>query len=211
MGSGDVFRLLRISFSETKYSLPSPAIFIDRDGVINCRRAGDYVLNWSQFSFTPGIREALSELAKLRLPMIVISNQACVGKGLLTIFGLQDITTRMYEILVAGGILIAAAYYCIHRVEDNCSCRKPKPALLYSAAFDYNIDLNRSVFIGDSDTDMQAGLAAGCTPVLFGSTHVRSSDHLGLPKRIAPAETADALYGITVGQLKDCGGLKPSG
>ena len=202
--------MLRIGFSETKCSLPSPAIFIDRDGVINCRRAGDYVLNWSDFSFTPGITEALSELAKLRLPIIVISNQACVGKGLLTVSGLQDITTRMYEILAAGGILISAAYYCIHRVEDNCNCRKPKPALLYNAASNYNIDLNRSVFIGDSDTDMQAGLAAGCTPVLFGSTDVRSSDQLGLPKCIAFAETADTLYAITVGQLKNCRGLEPS-
>jgi D-glycero-D-manno-heptose 1,7-bisphosphate phosphatase len=137
--------------------------------VINCRRPGDYVLDWSQFNFVPGIRLALKQLASLGLPMIVISNQAGVGKGLLDPAGLQEITANMHQALLGDGTSLAAAYYCIHRADENCSCRKPKPGLLQAAAGDFNIDLSRSIFIGDSETDVQAAQAAGCAPVLFGS------------------------------------------
>src|SRR5580700_5917986 len=148
--------LLRILFSEINRTAKGPAIFIDRDGVINCRRPGDYVLDWSQFVFTPGIREALQQLSSLGLPMIIISNQAAVGKGLLDPGGLEEITVRMNEVLLADGTSLAAAYYCTHRIEDQCPCRKPKPALILSAAEDFSIDLSRSIFIGDSDTDVRA-------------------------------------------------------
>jgi D-glycero-D-manno-heptose 1,7-bisphosphate phosphatase len=161
--------LLRILFSELNRTARGPAIFIDRDGVINCRRPGDYVLDWSQFAFVPGIREALQQLSSLGLPMIIISNQAAVGKGRLDSAGLEEITARMNEALLADGTSLAAAYYCTHRIEDDCPCRKPKPALLLSAAADFNIDLTRSIFIGDSHTDVEAAQAAGCASVLFGS------------------------------------------
>jgi len=117
----------------------------------------------------PGIREALKQLASLGLPLIVISNQAAVGKGLLDAAHLEAITVKMHQALVEDGTTLAAAYYCTHRIEDNCPCRKPKPALLFSAAADFNIDLGRSIFVGDSDTDVQAARAAGCLSVLFRS------------------------------------------
>lgn len=161
--------LLRILFREINGAAKGPAIFIDRDGVINYRRPGDYVLDWSQFVFMPGIREALKRLSSLGLPMIIISNQAAVGKGLLDPADLEEITARMNEELLANGTSLAAAYYCTHKIEDHCPCRKPKPALLFSAAADFDIDLSRSIFVGDSDTDAQAARAAGCASVLFGS------------------------------------------
>jgi len=161
--------LLRILFSEVDKSARRPAIFIDRDGVINLLRPSDYVLDWSQFVFVPGIREALKQLASLGLPMIVISNQAAVGKGLLDTAGLEEITSKMYQELAHDGTFLTATYYCPHRPDENCPCRKPKPALLQAAAADFNIDLTRSVFIGDSDTDVEAARAVGCAPVLFGT------------------------------------------
>jgi D-glycero-D-manno-heptose 1,7-bisphosphate phosphatase len=118
--------------------------------------------------------------------MIIISNQAAVGKGLLDLAGLETITARMNEALVKDGTSLAAAYYCTHRIEDNCPCRKPKPALLLSAAADFNIDLSRSVFVGDSDTDAQAARAAGCASVLFGSDvtlQPTSAADLPVPRR----------------------------
>ena len=75
----------------------------------------------------------------------------------------------MHQVLLEDGTPLAAAYYCTHRPDEYCVCRKPKPALLRAAADDFNIDLSRSIFIGDSDTDVQAGRAAGCASVLFGS------------------------------------------
>jgi D-glycero-D-manno-heptose 1,7-bisphosphate phosphatase len=177
--------LLKIVFSNEALGAKSPAIFVDRDGVINCRRVGDYVLNFSQFVFMPGIRDALKQLAALGLPIIVISNQAAVGKGLLEPAGLEEITAKMEHALREDGTILTAAYYCVHRADENCLCRKPKPELLYRAADDFNVDLSRSVFIGDSETDVRAARAAGCAPILFGAglrNHSESGEWMtGLP------------------------------
>jgi D-glycero-D-manno-heptose 1,7-bisphosphate phosphatase len=197
--------MLQIVFAEKKLDVRGPAIFLDRDGVINCRRAGDYVLNWSQFLFVSGIQAALKQLSALHLPMIVISNQAAVGKGLLNPLALQEITAQMQQTLLADGVSLAAVFYCTHRADENCDCRKPRPAMLLSAANEFNIDLSRSIFIGDSASDIQAGLAAGCKPVLFGSTHFESSGN-SLPLNCIPvARTAEELFPISVKCLKDCG------
>jgi D-glycero-D-manno-heptose 1,7-bisphosphate phosphatase len=203
--------LLRIQFSEDRLRLPGPAIFLDRDGVINCRKPASYVLHWSEFLFIPGIPAALQQLATLHLPMIVISNQACVGKGLLDSAGLQEITVRMHHNLADIGAFVAAVYYCIHRSDENCACRKPKPGLLQNAAEDYNIDLKQSIFIGDSDTDIRAGLAAGCKPILFGTTHPENSGYSVPVNGISAARTAADLFTISEKCLKACSHLEPSG
>ena len=191
--------MLRILFSELNSCVKGPAIFFDRDGVINQRRANDYVLDWSQFIFIPGIRAALKQISTLGSPMIVISNQAAVGKGLLDLTGLREITINMQQALLEDGIRLAAAYYCIHRPDENCVCRKPKPALLQTAANDFNIELSRSVFIGDSDTDVQAGRAAGCVPVLFGSDITPQQTSQADP--FIAREVAD-LYALIANYLK---------
>jgi D-glycero-D-manno-heptose 1,7-bisphosphate phosphatase len=137
-------------------------------------------LDWSQFVYLPGIRAVLKQMASLDVPMIIISNQAAVGKGLLEPARLEEITVKMNQALLEDGTQLAAAYYCTHKADENCVCRKPKPALLHAAAADFNIDLSRSIFIGDSDTDVQAARAAGCAPVLFGSD-------IGLPS-VSPTD-----------------------
>jgi D-glycero-D-manno-heptose 1,7-bisphosphate phosphatase len=183
--------------AEAHVARKSPAIFIDRDGVINCRRPGDYVLDWSQFVFMPGMRPALKQLASLGLPMIVISNQAAVGKGLLDSSRLEEITTQMQQALLSDGTSLAAVYYCIHGPDENCLCRKPKPGLLEQAAADFHIDLRTSVFIGDSETDVEAARSTGCTPVLFGAGLKGASSGLdalqGVSQALAPAD----LFAVT--------------
>jgi D-glycero-D-manno-heptose 1,7-bisphosphate phosphatase len=195
---GGAVDLLRILFSSESSSIDGPAIFIDRDGVINRRRPGDYVLDRSQFVFLPGIRSALKQLSSLGLPLIVISNQAAVGKGLLDPSGLEEITTYMYQTLLSDEVFLFAAYYCIHRSNEDCICRKPKPGLLLRAAKDFNIDLSRSIFIGDSDTDLQAAQAAGCTPVLFGPELSASSRPPGWAMRVPVARTPEEIFDVAV-------------
>jgi D-glycero-D-manno-heptose 1,7-bisphosphate phosphatase len=194
--------LMRILFSAGNKSVSGPAIFIDRDGVINCRRAGDYVLGWSQFAFMPDIFKALRELSNLRLPMIVISNQSAVGRGLLTSTTLQDITTHMQRTLLDFGICLSAVYFCTHSPEEHCLCRKPKPGLLQAAAADFDINLSRSIFIGDSDIDIQAALAVGCQPVLFGLDRNSSSDGMDWVTGIPAALTARELFRVAVDSLR---------
>jgi D-glycero-D-manno-heptose 1,7-bisphosphate phosphatase len=195
--------LLRILFSKPSATLTGPAIFIDRDGVINCRRPDDYVLNFSQFVFVPGIRAALKQLASLALPMIVISNQAAVGKGLLDTAGLEELTTRMQQALLEDGTAVAAAYFCTHRTDENCICRKPKPELLHRAADDFNIDLSRSIFIGDSQTDVEAARAAGCQPILLGSGLRNGSDSIDWMADLPIARQPGELLEVAIRSLHE--------
>jgi D-glycero-D-manno-heptose 1,7-bisphosphate phosphatase len=150
----------------------------------------------------PGIRVALKQLASLGLPIIVISNQAAVGKGLLDSACLEEITTRMHHTLLADGTFVAAAYYCIHSPGENCPCRKPRPGLLTQAAEDFQIDLRRSVFIGDADTDVQAGWAAGCKPVLFGARRPEGFGPVESTASLSVARTAGELFRVTANCLE---------
>jgi D-glycero-D-manno-heptose 1,7-bisphosphate phosphatase len=194
--------LLRIVFSSDKASIGGPAIFLDRDGVINRRMHGDYVLDWSQFVFMPGIRSALKQLSSLGLPMIIISNQAAVGKGLLDPAGLEKITAQLHQTLLTDEVVLSAAYYCPHRSDENCICRKPKPAMLYKAADDFNIDLARSIFIGDSDTDVQAARSAGCQPVLFGPGLRSCSESQDWLVELPAAHAANELFNVALDSLQ---------
>jgi histidinol-phosphate phosphatase family protein len=198
--------MLEIVFSKKASSGRGPAIFLDRDGVINVRRPGDYVLDWSQFEFVPGIQAALKQLSSLNLPMILISNQAAVGKGLLDAAKLKEITVRMQNELLAGGVSLTAAFYCTHRSDENCDCRKPQPGMLTRAANEFGIDLKQSIFIGDSATDIEAGLAAGCNPILFGSTDIEGFRGSPSADRISVAHTAEDLFSVCLQSLNRSNG-----
>jgi D-glycero-D-manno-heptose 1,7-bisphosphate phosphatase len=198
---------MQVLFFERRLNPRNPAIFIDRDGVINHRRAGDYVLSWSQFTFMPGIRRALKDLALLQLPIIVISNQSAVGRGLLDAAVLESITCRMHKALLSDGAPISAVYYCTHKPEDDCICRKPRPALLHKAAADFRVDLANSVFIGDSDADVRAAQLAGCKPVLFGPGLTACSDSSTWTEGLPVAAGAKELFAVVTDLLKKSVGL----
>jgi D-glycero-D-manno-heptose 1,7-bisphosphate phosphatase len=139
------------------------AVFLDRDGVINRKASeGEYVTRWEEFHFLPEVAEGIAILNKAGWSVIVISNQRCVAKGLLTIEGLESIHRRMREELVAAGARLDGIYYCPHELSPPCSCRKPAPGMLLTAAQEHQIDLERSWMIGDSETDVEAGKRAGC-------------------------------------------------
>jgi D-glycero-D-manno-heptose 1,7-bisphosphate phosphatase len=144
-----------------------PAIFLDRDGVINERVVGGYVTSWSGFRFLDGIVPVLRELVRFKLPLVVVSNQAGVGKGLMSRTALARITERFVAHLARLGVPIAAVYYCPHAPEARCRCRKPRSGLLLRAAHDWRIDLDRSILVGDSPSDVEAARAARCQSILF--------------------------------------------
>jgi len=200
---------MRIVYCAQKSGRCTPAIFVDRDGVINSRRANNYVLEWCQFVFTAGIRDALKRLALLELPMIVVSNQSAVGRGLLTPSSLEEITGRMQKALLADGVLLNAVYYCLHKPDDYCICRKPQPEMLYRAASDFNLDLSTSVFIGDSDADTKAAESAGCQPILFGPGLTACSDSPDWKSQVPMARSAGELYEVTAEALKTVSAVDP--
>jgi D-glycero-D-manno-heptose 1,7-bisphosphate phosphatase len=159
--------MIRVFFSDPARRGPMPGIFLDRDGVINEKIEGSYVTTWEEFRYIDGVRRALLQLSALGLPLIVVSNQAAVGKGLISEETLVEITRRFVSELREAGVEIQAVYYCPHVPQQSCACRKPQPGLLEQAAREWNIDLRNSVMIGDSLTDAQAATAAGCRAVLF--------------------------------------------
>lgn len=167
--------ILQFCFSEPpRDGILRPCIFLDRDGVINDQIAGSYVSRWSEFHFVLGIVEALAELSRLGLPIIVVSNQAGVEKGIIDVSDLADITRRFVEHLRGAGVRIDGVYYCPHLAERACACRKPREGLLRAAACEFRLDLSRSVLIGDSMSDVEAARAAGCNPILLDRTSSRN-------------------------------------
>ena len=146
----------------------TPAIFIDRDGVINANRP-DHVKRWEEFVFLPGALEALQALAGQAAPVIVITNQAIIGRGITPAGIVGDIHARMRAVVAAAGGRIDDVYLCPHRPEEGCDCRKPRPGMLLQAAREHGLDLSRSHFIGDALSDAQAAVAAGVTPIFVSS------------------------------------------
>lgn len=141
------------------------AIFLDRDGVI-CKNRSDHVKSWAEFEFLPGVKESLAALSGLDLPLIVVTNQAAIGRELMTVELLEDIHQQMTAEIAAQGGRIDRVIYCPHRPEDGCDCRKPKPGMLLQAAAEIEIDLTHSYLIGDAATDIQAGQQVGCHNIL---------------------------------------------
>ena len=153
-----------IKNGKVKISIEFPgqwAIFLDRDGVINVNR-DDYVKDWSEFEFLPGAIDALKKINSSRYMLILITNQSPIGRGIFTTETLDQIHYNMLHELGKVGARIDAIYYCPHKPNDGCSCRKPKPGLILKAASDFGIDLKNSWMIGDSESDIKAGASAGC-------------------------------------------------
>jgi D-glycero-D-manno-heptose 1,7-bisphosphate phosphatase len=136
--------------------------FLDRDGVINRQRKEDYVKSWAEFEFLPGVKEALRLLAEAAYRVVVVTNQRGVARGRLTETDLATVHRRMIEETRLAGGSIAAVYYCPHEL-GQCSCRKPETGLFLEAQQDFlDVDFSVSTVIGDSPSDMEAGLRLGC-------------------------------------------------
>jgi histidinol-phosphate phosphatase family protein len=148
------------------------AVFLDRDGVINEYPGHyEYVKSWKEFHFLPNIKEALKKLNEQGFELFVVSNQAGVSKGLYTQADLDLLTKNMLAELAQSSVKISGVYYCIHRSEDNCFCRKPKTGLLDKAVASVKntgeiLDISRSYFIGDSLIDIETARAFGLKNIL---------------------------------------------
>jgi D-glycero-D-manno-heptose 1,7-bisphosphate phosphatase len=141
------------------------ALFLDRDGVIN-RERPDYVKSWDEFEFLQGVISSLELLACLPWPILVVTNQSAIGRGLVRMETVDYIHSCLQRLTAATGGRIDRFYVCPHRPEDHCDCRKPKPGLLRQAAADYDLDLTQCIFIGDSVTDATAAQAVGARCIL---------------------------------------------
>lgn len=164
--------------------MKGPAIFIDRDGVVI--EMVDYLNRADQVVLIPGVAAAIAEINRAGIPLIMVTNQSAIARGLLTEAGLHDIHAKLHALLADQGARIDAIYYCPHHPNIGappyrraCDCRKPAPGMLLQAAHDLNLDLARSVFIGDHVTDIEAGHNAGVGHTILVLTgHGRASAEL---------------------------------
>jgi D-glycero-D-manno-heptose 1,7-bisphosphate phosphatase len=146
-------------------------VLLDRDGVLNARPPEHrYVESVDAFKWLPSARAALGVLSRAGYPLAVVSNQRGIARGLVTWSTLRAVEARIQADLTPFGAQIAGFYYCPHRRDEGCACRKPRPGLLLEAADELRLDLALSTMIGDSEDDVQAGRAAGCYTILVGST-----------------------------------------
>ena len=167
-------------------------IFMDRDGVINIDPIGDYVKSWKDFKFEPGVFDALRLLIHKGYQIIVVSNQAGIGDGVYTEADLRDIHRHMIEELERQGIQIRSAHYCQHGKGAGCKCRKPETGLFEDATRNLPFLKDRTYFIGDKKTDMEAGKRFGVKTVFVRTGHGKT-DEANLTLDLRPDLVADNL------------------
>jgi D-glycero-D-manno-heptose 1,7-bisphosphate phosphatase len=182
-------------------STPRPAVFLDRDGVINKTFLQDGVSHppdhLDDFEFLPGVREAARRLAAAAWPLVVVTNQPDVARGVQTRERVEAMNLQLRNHLPVLDVLT-----CYHDSGDHCACRKPRPGMLLEAARRWQLDLGRSVMVGDRWSDVVAGQAAGCTAVLvvtpYSARERCQPDHCvnDLPEAAAWITETFALRGV---------------
>jgi D-glycero-D-manno-heptose 1,7-bisphosphate phosphatase len=176
-----------------------PAVFLDRDGTINVDVG--YLCHPDQFTFLPRALEALQLLRDSDLPLIIITNQAGVARGLIPPERLPVIQKAFLRMLHTNGIPIAGYYSCPHHPEGilpeyrcECECRKPAPGLLLQAARELDIDVQHSYVVGDKASDVQLAHNAGATGILVLTGEGRKYQQTHPPEYTPPHAICRNLY-----------------
>lgn len=180
-----------------------PAIFLDRDGVVI--EDTHYLASPSQVRFVPGSADAIAALNRAGWPVVVVTNQAGVGRGLFPLDAVHAVHQHIAEQLAGYGARIEAFYFCPHHpaaevpeYRTACGCRKPQPGMLRQAAAELGLDLANSWMIGDRESDLAAGAAAGTRTILvrtgYGAgTDITSLDRTELQLELVASNLADAV------------------
>jgi D-glycero-D-manno-heptose 1,7-bisphosphate phosphatase len=163
-------------------------IFLDRDGVIN-RDSADYVKSWEEFEFLPGSLDAMAALTRAGYALIVITNQSIIGRGMVPPAVLEEMFRRMRGEIEGAGGRILDIYFCPHRPDENCDCRKPEPGMIFQAKSAHGIHLPRTVMIGDNIKDVLCGQNAGCGATIL----VRSGCGRQAEKELASIQVSPTL------------------
>ena len=139
----------------------SKALFLDRDGVVNIEK--EYLYKIDEFEFIDGIIELCKHYESNGYKIFVVTNQSGIARGYYSEDDFNILTTWMIEEFLKHGVIIHKVYHCPHHpsISGECECRKPRPGMLLKADNEYEIDLSKSIIIGDKERDIEAGLHAG--------------------------------------------------
>lgn len=165
--------------------------FLDRDGVINVDRK-DFVKKWSEFVFEDGVFDALRELREMGFLLAIVTNQSCVGRGIIPLNVVQHVHAKMTSELERHGIIIENIYVCPHGPDDGCDCRKPLPGNVLKGIEELDANVESSFMAGDSERDLEAGRAAGLKTVLV----KRNGREVSEKWKTRPDGLADSVKGL---------------
>jgi len=168
-------------------ALPS-AVFLDRDGTIieDVR----YISRPEQVELIEGAAEAIARINTLLVPVVVVTNQSGIGRGYFTLSDYESVKRRVDELLAERGACIDATYYCPHKPDDGCRCRKPDTLLFERASADLGIDLGEALFIGDRWRDLEPAVRFGGRGVLIPAERTPPDE---IERAKSEAHVADSL------------------
>ena len=167
-----------------------PAVFLDRDGTINVDTG--YVGKPEDVMLVTGAARAIARLNAAGIPVVVVTNQSGIGRGLFTEADYRAVERRIGELLAAEGARVDATYHCPHAPDAPCECRKPGTKLFREAASALGIDLARSWYIGDRLRDIEPAAAFGGTGILVPRHTTPDADVVGAGARFIVATSLDA-------------------
>ena len=168
-------------------------VILDRDGVINFD-SENYIKSPNEWQPIPGSLEAIAKLCRANFRVVLATNQSGIGRGLFDVDTLNRIHQKMIAQVQEKGGRIDAIFFCPHTPEDHCICRKPKPGLLLEASNRLRLPLGGTPFVGDSDTDVEAALAAGAQPVLVNTGNGRATQAARIARNQDPTPTCVSIY-----------------
>lgn len=171
-------------------------IVLDRDGVIN-EDSVDYIKSPNEWTPLPGSIEAIAELTRAAFTIVVVSNQSGIGRGLFTLSDLEAIHEKMKHTVAEAGGRLAGIYFCPHRPDELCNCRKPRTGMLERVVDDFDVSLAGVPLIGDKAADLELARRAEARPILvltgYGQESAEEATDAGVEIHADLAAAARAL------------------
>jgi len=192
---------------------PAPALFIDRDGTLIAD--AHYLADASRVQLLPGAAAAVANANAAQVPVVVVTNQSGIARGLITTSQYEAVRDRTNALLRAGGAAVLATYHCPHwgHPKELCECRKPGLGMYREAAAAYQLDLMRSAYIGDRWRDVQPALATGGIGILVPGIETPAADveeaRSALSARIFMAEHLLEAVSIALAMIGPRAPLQP--
>jgi D-glycero-D-manno-heptose 1,7-bisphosphate phosphatase len=166
-------------------------IILGRDGILN-RFREDHVKEPSEWEPIPGALEAVAKLNHAGWHVVIATNQAGIGRGMIDMSAVNAVHLHMMKMLATKGGRLDAVFFCPHTRDDGCDCRKPLPGMMHDIAQRYGADLSQVPMVADTLRDLEAAQAAGCPP------HLVKSGRASLVTEAELAQWAAAVPGTVV-------------
>jgi histidinol-phosphate phosphatase family protein len=185
-----------------KNNIKKPAVFLDRDGTVILDK--NYLSSPERVKLYSYSAQSINKLRKAGFKIIIVTNQSGIARGMFGVKELKKVNKKFIDLLREQGAKIDGLYYCPHIDEDDCSCRKPKTAMVLKAAKEHNIDLKKSYTVGDSVRDYLLGYNCGAKGILVLTGHGKSQQKKIKSQKIKPLAVCKTMKQAAELIIKTC-------